>query len=398
MSSDSNDPLRGTGRRPPGAQGASRGGHRPDDPSTETDESSYNSQQTFSGSDRGNRSRGTGWRSEDSANTFLGLPIRLIYALGAAIIGLVFIGAVCGAPAKTGTVSGQIKALNAAREVNTLAGAQVILRGSSQTYTTVSTDVDPNAEGDKAYNYRLDDVPSGKYTMAVTPPQGSGLQPESDISLEVKGGELFPQSVMLLAEGIQKPRALAPSELEPGQVGYINDRGERVVYQQGSGFDAGDALLMYLLWRNPPLWGYGYPPVIVNNPTSTSTSSRWRVEDPPTRTSTGQTVTQRPPAVPGQGSTRPSSSTGVTGSGPTRNNTGTGDAVAPSNPSSSSSSSSSTQTKPSSGSSTGSSTTTQPRVTTPSQGATRPSSSTSSRPSSSSSSSSSSRSSSGSRK
>jgi len=42
---------------------------------------------------------------------------------------------------------------------------------------------------------------------------------------------------------------------------------------KGSGFDATDALLLYLLWRNPPGFGYGAPPIIVSNPGGFSSST-----------------------------------------------------------------------------------------------------------------------------
>jgi hypothetical protein len=301
----------------------------------------------------------------------------LIYVIGVSIVGLVFLGAVCSRPAANGSVAGQVKALGADRQVSTLPGAQVVLRGPKDTYTAVSTDAPADATGDAAYNYRFENVPPGKYVMSVTPPAGSNLQSEDNINFEVESGQLFPQSVMLLAQGIQKPRPLAPSELEPGQTGYINDKGERVVYQQGSGFDATDALLLYLLWRNPPIYGYGAPPIIVSNPggfsTGTSSSSSYRVEPPPTTSRSGQAVTQRPPSVPGQGSTRPSSSTGASGStgvGPTYNSgsssTGSSGATTGSDSSSSSSSGSATNRSGSSSSSS------------PSQGVSRPSSSSSS--------------------
>ena len=270
MSSDPRDPTGrspSSGRRTPGgSQGASRGGFQPTDAeSGASHEYQPNSRQgagqpPFGGYPFGNdRSRqGGGWGSSTGNGgrngqkaTFLGLPVTLIYALGAAIIGIVFIGAVCGKPTATGSVAGQVKALNADRSVSTLAGAQIVVRGSSQTYTATSTDVPADADGEAAYNYKIENVPPGKYTMAVTPPAGSNLQPEQDISFKVESGQLFPQSTMLLAQGIQKPRALAQNELQPGEAGgYINDRGERVVYQQG-GFDTTDALLLYLLWRNP---------------------------------------------------------------------------------------------------------------------------------------------------
>jgi len=391
MSRDSDEfpgGSRGPSRaRPPGAQGASRGGVRPDDADGNAEQTDYQagsgrnagSDAPFGGYPFGNQqqqSRG-GWGSKFTGGPrFLGLPVNLIYTLGAAFIGLIFIGAVCGRPATTGSVAGQVKGLNADRTLTTLAGAQLVLRGSGQTYTTTSTEVPANAEGEAAYNYRFENVPAGTYAMAVTPPAGSTYQPEENVSFKVEGGQLFPQSVMLLAQGIQKPRQLAQNELQPGEAGgYVNDRGERVVYQQGGGFDSSDALLMYLLWRNPPLWGYGAPPVIYA-PSGTS-SSNYRVADPPSSSRSGQTVTQQKPQTPGQGSTRPSGSTGVTGSGP---NTSSGssrpsDAVAPaqSNPSTSTGSGSS-----SGNSGANTSTQTKPSVSAPSQGTTRPSSSSSS--------------------
>src|SRR5438132_312242 len=71
--------------------------------------------------------------------------------------------------------------------------------------------------------------------------------------------------------------------------------------------------------RNPPSFGYGYPPVIVSSPgggTIGSSGYNYRVSDPPSQSRSGQTVTQQKPTTPGQGATRPSSSTGATGSGP----------------------------------------------------------------------------------
>lgn len=393
----SSDPGDFSGRRPPrGAQGASRGGFRPDDaddvtgrgaPDDEGVSGRRGSQDPpFGGYPFGNdRSRGRSGGSGGKSATFLGLPVNLIYAIGAAIIGIVILGAVCGRPTATatGTVAGQVKALGADRAVSTLSGAQIVVRGAGQTYTATSTDAPANAEGEAAYNYRIENVPPGKYTMAVTPPAGSNLQPEQDISFEVESGQLFPQSVLLLADGIQKPRALAQNELRPGEAGgYINERGERVVYQQGSGFDASDALLLYLLWRNPGGWGYGYPPVIVNSPGGSSTSGyNYRVSDPPTQTRTGQTVTQQKPSTPGQGAVRPSSGSGATGSGPSYSSgpsssgSSSGTSSGSGSSTSSSGSSTSTQTKPSTSSGSGSSVSA-PNV--PSQGASRPSSSSSS--------------------
>jgi hypothetical protein len=340
---------------PSGSQGASRGGRPPDDrPGNDADSDTY--YWNTSTTQRGGSSRGGGSR------TFLGIPVTLVYLIGACVIGLVFIGAVCSRSVSNGSVAGQVKGLDADHQVATVPGAQVILRGSKDTYTTVSGDAPADAEGDAAYNYHFENVPPGTYTMAVTPPAGSDYQPESDITVKVESGELYPQSVLLLAQGIQKPRPLAPSEMEPGQVGYINDRGERVVYQQGSGFDATDALLLYLLWRNPPAYGYGAPPIIYNPGGSTTSSSNYRVSPPPSTSRSGQTVTQRPPSVPGQGSTRPSASGASSGPGPSVNSG-----------SNSSSSSSSTTTRPSQPSTSSSSSSSNP-----SQGATRPSSSSSS--------------------
>jgi len=402
-----------------GAQGASRGGVRPDaQPDDAADErerpsaaggggrrSSYDpnaahdrDQDPYTGRSGGgggapfggypftgsqSRRESGGWRSYLGGDAkFLGLPVGLIYALGAAILTIVFIGAVCGAPTKTGSVAGQVKQLNADRSVATLAGAQLTLRGGGNTYTTTSTDVDPSAEGEAAYNYRFENVPPGNYALTVTPPAGANLQPEEDVNLKVESGQLFPQSVMLLAQGIQKPRQLAQNELQPGEAGgYVDDRGQRHTYQQGGGFDASDALLMYLLWRNPPAWGYGAPPVIVSSPGGSGSSS-YRVSNPPTTSRAGQAVTQQRPSTPGQGSTRPSSGSGATGSAPSRSSGSGDDAVAPatgssgSNTGGNSGSNTSTQTKPSTSTGAGSSTTTRPN--TPSQGASRPSSSTSS--------------------
>jgi hypothetical protein len=386
---------------PAGAQGASRGGVNPDDTADDSERrSSYDPDAAY---DRGRYSGGSGngggapfgsypfdrsqsgrrsggWRSFLGGDArFLGLPVGLIYAIGAAVLALVFIGAVCGRSTSPGSVAGQVKQLSADRAVTTLPGAQLTLRGGGQAYTTTSTDVDPNAEGEAAYNYRFENVPPGTYALSVAPPAGANLQPEEGITLEVESGELYPQSVMLLPQGLQKPRQLAQSELQPGEAGgYVNDKGERVTYQQGGGFDASDALLMYLLWRNPIGWGYGAPPVIVGSP-----GSSYRVADPPSQTRSGQTVTQQRPSTPGQGSARPSSGSGATGSAPSRS-TGAGnpDAVAPATGSSGAASgsnagsSTSTQTKPSTSTGTGSSTITQPN--TPSQGTSRPSSSTSS--------------------
>jgi hypothetical protein len=411
MSSDPGDftgrPQDRGRRSPGGAQGASRGGVEPSDDTGSPDSGGNDGGFSWGpGQSQGQRRQWSpppGGRGSSSGGgaRFLGLPVNLIYAIGAAIILIVIVGAVCSKPTATGSVAGQIKALNADRTVTTLAGAQVVLRGNNQSYTATSTDVPANADGEAAYNYRIENVPPGDYTMAVTPPAGASLQSEQDIKFKVESGQLFPQSVMLLADGIQKPRPLAQNELKPGEAGgYINDRGERVVYQQGSGFDATDALLLYLLWRNPPGYGYGYPPVIVTQPGGSTIGSgssyNYRVSDPPTQSRGGQTVTQRKPETPGQGATRPSSSTGATGSGPSYSSGSSGSG------SSTSSGSSSSQTRPSTSSGSGSSSSgsrvSAPSV--PSQGASRPSSSSSSssRSSSSSSSRSSSRSSSGGRR
>jgi hypothetical protein len=418
MSYDPGDPTGGSRRRPPtGAQGASRGGFQPDDSPDDGDPRStnrghapddlpWNSGRAQSGRSpfgdnpfggRGSgwgRQRSSGWSSyfDGTGARFLGLPVGLIYAFGAALFGIVLFSTMCGRPTATGSVAGQIKALSADRTVSTLAGAQVTLNGGGKTFNTLSTDVPANAEGEAAYNYRIENVPPGEYTMTIAPPAGSNLQTDDPVKIKVESGQLYPQSTLLLAQGIQKPRALAQNELQPGETaGYINDRGERVVYRQGSGFDATDAMLLYLLWRNPGGWGYGYPPVIVNSPGSSSTGSNYRVADPPTRTRSGQTVTQQ--RTPGQGSTRPSSSTGSTGSAPGTTSSGSRDTdvakpstgssgATTTNPSTSSGSSTTTKPSTSSGSS-GSSTTTRPSISVPSQGSSRPSSSSSSRPSSS---------------
>jgi hypothetical protein len=392
MSSDPGDftgrPQDRGRRSPGGAQGASRGGVQPSD-DTGDDRANDGGFSWRSGQSQ-SQGQGRQWSpppggrggSRRGGASFLGLPVNLIYAIGAAIILIVVVGAVFGKPTATGSVAGQIKALNADRSVATLAGAQVVLRGNNQSYTATRTDVPANADGDAAYNYHIENVPPGAYTMAVTPPAGASLQPEQDITFKVESGQLFPQSVMLLADGIQKPRPLAQDELKPGEAGgYINDRGERVVYQQGSGFDATDALLLYLLWRNPPGYGYGYPPVIVTQPGGSTIGSgssgyNYRVENPPTQSRSGQTVTQRKPETPGQGATRPSSSTGATGSGPSYSS---GPSTSGSSGSSNSGSGSS-QTRPSTSSGSGSSSSgsrvSAPSV--PSQGASRPSSSSSS--------------------
>jgi len=372
--------------RPPGAQGASRGGFRPSDSDADSDQGNPGSRDPGSDAPFGGypfgeqqqRRRGGGGSFFSGGPRFLGLPVNLIYTLGAAFIGLIFIGAVCGRPAATGTVAGQVKGLNADQTLATLAGAQLVLRGNGQTYTTTSTSVPADAEGEAAYNYRFENVPSGTYALAVTPPAGSTYQPEENISFKVEGGQLFPQSVMLLDQGIQKPRQLAQNELQPGEAGgYVNSRGERVVYQQGGGFDSSDALLMYLLWRNPPMWGYGAPPVIYSP--GGSSNSGYRVADPPSSSRSGQTVTQQRPSTPGQGSTRPSGSTGVTGAGPSTSSGSSSkpsDAVAPAQTKPSTGTGSSGSSSSSSGANT--STETRPSVSAPSQGATRPSSSTSS--------------------
>lgn len=385
--SDPRRPRRGSG----GAQGASRGGSRPDDGDDDRDFGADPGRGAprdgadapfggypFDGERRRSRT-GDDWsagkrRSAGSggAATFLGLPVKLIYAMGGAVLALVLIGAVCGRPTANGSVAGQVKALGTDRAVSTVVGAQLTLNGNGQTFSTTSTNVPADAEGDAAYNYRFENVPPGTYAMSVTPPAGSNLQPEENITFEVKSGQLYPQSVMLLAQGIQKPRVLAANELRPGEGGgYVNERGERVVYQQGGGFDATDALLLYLLWRNPPVWGYGAPPVIISSPGGpTGAGSSYRVEQPPSRTSGGQTIT-RQPSTPGQGSTRPSSGFGATGAGPGYSSGGGArdtDVAAPSQP------------RPSTGTGSGSSTQTQtrPSTSTGSQGASRPSSSTSS--------------------
>ena len=361
-------------RRPPsqGSTGRSNSGWGTSDPGRgqESGDRGFDGGGGFGG--RGSGGRGSGgfggrgpgrfggfgnWRPGrgQSGGFPLGLPnLFIIFAVFAVLFGAF---ASCRPSSGPGQVAGQVKALNADRTVSTLTGAQVILRGGSNTYTTVSTEVPEGAEGTDAYNYRFENVPPGRYTMAVTPPPGSGLQPEGEITLEVKADETFPQSVMLLAEGVQKPRPLSPSEMNPGEVGYVNERGERVVYQQGSGFGLDDALLMYLLFRNPPGFGYGAPPIIYSPPRS-SPGSGYRWDAPPSRTSTGSRVTTRPPSIPGQGSTRPSSGA-ATGPGPTYRSD---DSPASARP-------------PASG--TGSSGTTTSPANRPSQGVTRPSSSTS---------------------
>src|SRR5215212_707745 len=220
MSSDpgnTNGRPPGPPRRPPtGAQGASRGGRRPEETENDPDRepaSGGSGQPPFGGYpfNQGRRP-GSGWSGGGASSgpkrggaTFLGLPVGLIYAIGIAIVGLVIFGAVCGKPSATGSVAGQVKALNADRSIATVAGAQVVVRGANQTYTATTTDVPADAEGEAAYNYRIENVPPGNYTMAVTPPAGATLQPEQDISFKVESGQLFPQSVLLLAQGIQKP-------------------------------------------------------------------------------------------------------------------------------------------------------------------------------------------------
>lgn len=224
-----------------------------------------------------------------------------------------------------GSVSGQILAASADGALRNLAGAQVVLRGAQNTHTTVSDQTEANSDDPAAsYNYRFENLPPGTYTMAVTPPAGSGLQPEDQITLEVKADELYPQNAVLLPEGVAKPRPLTPGELNPGETGYVNGRGERVVHQQGSGFDTSDFLLMYLLMRNPPAYGYGAPPIIINNPGSAgSNAPRYRVEQPPTTTRSGQTVTRREPSVAGQGATRPGAAPAA-GAGPSRSGSANG--------------------------------------------------------------------------
>lgn len=364
--------------RPSGAQGASRGGFQPDDSGDDREYSSASDDERrrsggsddapFGGYPFGGQQPRGGNQDNSGQATFLGLPVKLIYAMGAAIIGIVFLGAMCGRPTANGTVAGQINAMAADRTVSNLVGAQLTLNGAGQTFTTASTDVPAGAEGEAAYNYRFENVPPGTYALTVAPPAGASLQPEEILSFEVESGQLFPQSVMLLAEGVQKPRQLAASELQPGEAGgYINERGERVVHQQGGGFDSTDAMLMYLLWRNPGGWGYGAPPVIINSPGGAA-GSNYRVANPPSRTSSGQTITQQRPTTPGQGSTRPSSGAGATGAGPSYSSgsgAGDSDAAAPA------------QTKPSTSSGSGANTSTQtkPSTSTGSQGASRPSSS-----------------------
>jgi hypothetical protein len=240
------------------------------------------------------------------------MPMSRLFLIFVLLSGLL---AGCREPGP-GSVSGQIKAITPEGGVQNVAGAQVILRGARDTYTTVTTAGETSGdEADASYNYRFEKVPAGTYTMAVTPPPGAGLQPEDNVTLDVKADEQFPQSVLLLREGVAKPRPLTPSELNAGEVGYINDRGERVVHQQGGGIDTTDLLLMYLLFRNPPAFGYGAPPVLVGGPGTSTSGPRYRVEDPPRTTQTGQRVTQRPPSVPGQGATRPGSAP-ASGPGP----------------------------------------------------------------------------------
>jgi hypothetical protein len=388
MSSYPGDPSDPRRPRRSGAQGASRGGSQPDDagdyghvPSGSDDRtrrSGDSSDTPFGGYPfGGQRSQGNGGRSSSGGGAnFLGLPVKLIYAMGAAIISIILVGTVCSKPTANGSVAGQVKGLNADHTITTLAGAQLTLNGAGQTFTTTSTDVDPSAEGTAAYNYRFENIPPGTYALTVSPPAGAAFQPEENLSFKVESGQLYPQSVMLLAQGIQKPRQLAQNELQPGEAGgYVNERGERVVYQHGSGFDSSDALLMYLLWRNPPGWGYGAPPVIINSP-GRSTGSNYRVADPPSRTSSGQTVTQQKPTTPGQGSSRPSSGAGATGAGPSYSS-GSGSGTGSSNPDAVAPAQSKPSTSSGSGSNSGSNTSTQtrPSTSTGSQGASRPSSS-----------------------
>ena len=212
----------------------------------------------------------------------------------------------CGEPSGPGGVSGQIKHLAADGTVTNLAGAQIILRGAQETFTAVSTNGE-GAEADAGYNYRIDSVPPGRYVMAVTPPAGSGLQPEDELNLEVKPEETYAQSALLLPEGVAKPRPLSPEEAGNGQVGYSHN-GQNRTYSSG-GLDMTDFLLMYMLFRNPGGYGYGAPPVVIGNPGSSGPGgSRYRVEPPPTQTSRGERISQGPRGVPGQGATRPGSS------------------------------------------------------------------------------------------
>ncbi len=276
-----------------------------------------------------------------------------------------------------GSVSGQVKATSPDGSVRNVAGAQVILRGQRDTYTTVSTEGEASGdEADASYNYRFERVPPGTYTMAVTPPAGSGLQPEAEITLDVKADEQFPQSVLLLPEGTAKPRPLAPSEVNPGEVGYVNPRGERVVYPSG-GIDTSDLLLMYLLFRNPPLFGHGGPPIMVNNPVQ-GAGSRYRVQDPPTTTRTGQRVTTRPPSVPGQGATRPGAAP-AGGAGPSLSGPPSANGSSPNG--SVPKASVPGQAPSRNGSSPDGGTEARPPSSAPSQGVSRPSSSGASRPS-----------------
>jgi hypothetical protein len=212
----------------------------------------------------------------------------------------------CGKPSGPGAVSGQIKYLAPDGTVRNLPGAQVILRGAQDTFTAISTGGEGD-EPDAGYNYRIESVPPGRYVMAVTPPAGLSLQPEDELNLEVQPEETYPQSALLLPEGVTKPRPLTPEEAGNGQVGYSHN-GQNRTYSS-SGLDLSDFLLMYLLFRNPIGYGYGVPPVIVSNPGSSGSSgSRYRVESPPTRTSRGEPLSQAPRGVPGQGATRPGSS------------------------------------------------------------------------------------------
>jgi hypothetical protein len=258
-----------------------------------------------------------------------------------------------------GSVAGQVKALQADGSVKTLPGAQIILRGRQDTQTAVTTAADDSASGTAAYNYKIERLKPGPYVMAVSAPAGSNLQGEDDLHIQVESGELYAQSVLLLPVGTTKPRPLSASEVGPGEAGYVNPQGQRVVYQ-GGGFDMTDAMLMYLLFRSPTAYGYGSPPVIVNNPGGTGAGS-WRVDAPPARTDSGTRITQRPSTVPGQGTTRPGS-VGNTGAAPTyRPPSGSG--TTPSN--------GTVRTSPAGG----------PAVSAPSQGVSRPSVSAPSRPS-----------------
>ena len=256
-----------------------------------------------------------GWHTEMATRAYAGgFQVTRLFLVLVLLSGLL---AGCR-PSGPGSVAGQIKAATAEGEVRNLAGAQVILRGAQDTHTTVTTDGEGSGDqAEASYNYRFDRVPAGRYTMAVTPPPGSGVQPESDITLNVQAEELYPQSVLLLPEGVAKPRPLTPGELNSDQVGYVNERGERVVHDRGGGVDMTDMLLMYLLLRNPPGFGYGAPPVLIGGPRGgTFGSPPYRVEPPPRTGGNGQTITQRPPSVPGQGATRPGGAP-ASGPGPT---------------------------------------------------------------------------------